>query len=95
MFRYLGKSKMALQVTHRTKQIVESVLWQDIPLGGETRYFFVRPRPEDKKYHLRIVVGNVITTDKESVTRGEVVRAARLMGINMADQYWSEVDSLR
>jgi hypothetical protein len=92
MFRYLGKSKMAL-VPNRT--IVESVLWQDIPLGGETRYFFVRPRPEDKRYHLRIIVGSVVTTDRESVTRGEVVRAARLMGFQLQDGHWSDVDSLR
>jgi hypothetical protein len=96
MFRYLGKNKMALQVAHRTNRQVDAVLWQDNPLGGgEPRYFFVRPQSETKKYHLRIIVGTVITTDRESVARGEVVRAARLMGFNLQDGHWSEVDSLR
>jgi hypothetical protein len=96
MFRHVGKSKMALQLAHRARKEVEAVLWQDNPRGGgEPRYFFVRPNDENKKYHLRIIVGNVITTDRESVARGEVVRAARLMGINFADNYWGEVDSLR
>lgn len=90
MFTYLGKSKMMLG-----RKIVPAVFWHDIPRGGGTdRFFFVRP-VDSKRYHLRIVVGTVITTDMGDVGRGEVSRAARLMGIYVEDSHWSEVDALR
>jgi hypothetical protein len=86
----LGKSKMMLKHSP-----TDAVLWTDNPRGGGTqRHFLVRPRNE-KHYHLRIIVGNVVTTDRDMVGKGEVARAAKLMGIFVADQHWSEVDSLR
>jgi hypothetical protein len=90
MFTYLGKSKMML-----ARRIVPACVWHEIPRGGGTeRYFAVRPKDEGN-YHLRITVGAVVTTDRDDVGRGEVVRAARLMGIHVADSHWSEVDALR
>jgi hypothetical protein len=74
---------------------VPAILWQEAPRGGGTqRHFFVRP-VDNKHYHLRIIVGNVTTTDRDGVGKGEVNRAARLMGIFVADSHWSEVDALR
>ena len=77
------------------RTIVPAVVWHEIPRGGGTeRYFFVRPI-DDKHYHLRITVGKVLTTDRNSVGKGEVVRAGRLMGIDVVDSHWSDVDALR
>lgn len=74
---------------------VPAVLWQETPKGGGApRHFFVRPI-DNKRYHLRIIVGSVTTTDRDSVGKGEVERAAKLMGIYVAEQHWSEVDALR
>jgi hypothetical protein len=74
---------------------VDAVLWQETPKGGGTeRHFFVRPM-QDRRYHLRIIVGTVVTTDRDMVGKGEVERAAKLMGIMWADSHWSEVDALR
>lgn len=93
MFAYLGKSKMML-VEGRIHTPVDAILWQDNPRGGGTqRHFLVRPK-SSKQYHLRIIVGTVITTDRDSVGKGEVLRAAKLMGIDVADSHWSEVDAL-
>lgn len=72
----------------------DAVLWQDNTGGGETRHFFVRPS-DPKHYHLRIIVGNVVTTNRESVGKREVVSAARLMGIEIGDGQWHEVDNLQ
>jgi len=73
----------------------DAVLWHEIPKGGGTeRHFFVRP-VQDKRYHLRIIVGTVITTDRDMVGKGEVERAAKLMGIMWGDSHWSEVEALR
>jgi hypothetical protein len=78
-----------------TRTPTPAVLWREIPRGGGTeRHFFVRP-VRDKHYHLRIIVGAVITTDRDMVGKGEVERAAKLMGIVWADTHWSEVDALR
>jgi len=94
MFTYIGRSKIALK-RGATSTTADAVLWQENPKGGGTpRYFFVRP-VDDKHYHLRIIVGSVITTDRDQVGRGEVNRAAKLMGIMVADSYWSEVEALR
>lgn len=74
---------------------VSAILWQEIARGsGTERNFFVRPM-DNRRYHLRIIVGTVITTDRESVGKGEVVRAAKLMGIFFEDSHWSVVDALR
>lgn len=91
MFRYVGRSKMG-ERDDATKQ-TEAVLWQDNTGGGQTRHFFVRPS-EAKRYHLRIIVGNVVTTNRENVGKREVVSAARLMGIEIGDGQWHEVDKL-
>jgi hypothetical protein len=94
MFTYIGRSKMMLQ-RGATRTPTDAVLWQEIPRGGGTeRHFFVRPINE-KHYHLRIIVGTVVTTDRDMVGKGEVERAAKLMGIYVADQHWSEVNALR
>jgi hypothetical protein len=93
MFTYLGKSKMML-AEGRVQKPVDAILWQDTPRGGGTqRHFLVRPK-SPKQYHLRIIVGTVVTTDRDSVGKGEVLRAAKLMGIDVADSHWSEVDAL-
>ena len=94
MFTYVGRSKMML--THgQARQPVDAILWHEVPRGGGTdRHFFVRPI-EKQRYHLRIIVGNVTTTDRSDVGRGEVSRAAKLMGIYVMDSHWSEVDALR
>jgi hypothetical protein len=93
MFVYVGRSKMML---HRgaVRTPIDAVLWQETPMGGTERHFFVRPM-QDKHYHLRIIVGTVVTTDRDKVGKGEVMRAAKLMGINVADSHWSEVEALR
>lgn len=78
-----------------TRTPTDAVLWQEQPRGGGApRHFFVRPM-QDKHYHLRIIVGTVVTTDRDRVGKGEVERAAKLMGIYVAEQHWSEVDALR
>ena len=90
MFTYIGRSKMMLSRTP-----VPAILWQETPKGGGAqRHFFVRPI-DNKRYHLRIIVGTVTTTDRDRVGKGEVERAAKLMGIFVADQHWSELDALR
>lgn len=94
MFSYIGRSKMMLQ-RGMARSTTDAILWQEIPKGGGIdRHFLVRPIDE-KYYHLRIIVGTVVTTDRDRVGKGEVIRAARLMGINVADSHWSEVDALR
>lgn len=94
MFTYLGRSKIVL-ANGMAKHQVDAILWQENPRGGGAqRNFFVRPLEKDR-YHLRIIVGNVTTTDRDSVGRGEVSRAAKLMGIYVQDAHWSDVDSLR
>ena len=94
MFTYIGRSKMML-VNGMARHPVDAVLWQETPRGGGTeRHFFVRPT-DDKRYHLRIIVGAVTTTDRADVGKGEVARAAKLMGIYVMDSHWSDVDALR
>lgn len=96
VFRYMGRSRLMLERARNGKPSKEAdaVLWQDEPRGGGAhRHFFVRPI-DKHRYHLRIIVGNVTTTDRENVARREVVSAARLMGIEIADAHWSEVDKL-
>jgi len=92
MFRYIGRSQVALD--KRATRTAPAILWQEIPAGGGVqRNFFVRP-VQGKRYHLRIIVGSVITTDRREALKREVVGAARLMGITLADSHWAEVDSL-
>ena len=77
------------------REPADAVLWQEIPRGGGTeRNFFVRPI-NNKKYHLRIIVGTVVTTDRDMVGKGEVERAAKLMGIMVGDSHWSDIETLR
>ena len=93
MFRFIGRSKMALRngATNATKS-ADAVLWQDEG-GQQPRHFFVRPI-SSKQYHLRIIVGTVVTTNRDAVNKGEVVRAARMMGFNVDNGHWSVIDSL-
>lgn len=93
MFRHIGRSKIVLRNGSTARQkTADAVLWEDLG-GNSPRYFFVRPIAS-KKYHVRIIVGTVITTDRNEVGKGEVVRAARLMGITVLDNHWSVIDSL-
>jgi hypothetical protein len=93
VFTYLGRSRIVLD-RRDPEQQTSAVLWQDNPRGGgQQRNFYVRPVAVNR-YHLRIIVGNVVTTDREGVGRKEVIAAARLMGFDVGDNQWSEVDRL-
>jgi hypothetical protein len=91
-FMYMGAQNMRL--SDRPVKDVRAILWQDNPRGGgQARFFFVRP-VEQNRYHLRIKVGAVTTTDREGLLRREVINAGRMMGVEVSDTHWHEVDRL-
>jgi hypothetical protein len=88
MWRYIGKHQM-----QDGKKKVTAVLWQDTPLGGAQRNFYVYPTSINR-YRLMIFVGPVTTTARQDILKREVVNAARTMGIETNDNQWKEIDGL-